>query len=249
MARRLVEVDVDADHEVERVERLVEAGAVGGREHRVAGDGEERTDLAVARLLDLLGEAHHRQLAVDLGKSAHPARVPAEPDAPTLPRAGRAGSSGRGQREHRAARPVEVARQRVADVDEPRRERAELAQARADAAVDGGSLGGRELASGPPDRGRVDPAAGRDELRREVVCESLDVVDPREVRPGRAEVDEPLVEERVHEREQEQRVGAGPDRQVLVGLLRRLRAPRVDDHELAAARPQRLRGARAGRVR
>ena len=48
-----------------------------------------------------------------------------------------------------------------------------------------------------------------------------------------------------HHREQERRVAAGADRDVLVGLARRLGAARVDDDELAAA----LADARAGAPR
>ena len=56
------------------------------------------------------------------------------------------------------------------------------------------------------------------------------------------EAHEALGEQRVHEREEEERVGAGTDEVVLVGLVGRPRAARVDDHDLAAA----LRGSRAG---
>ena len=60
---------------------------------------------------------------------------------------------------------------------------------------------------------------------------------------------EPLGEQHVHEREQQVRVGARPDRVVLVGDLGRAAAARVDDDELAAARPQRLAAGRACRAR
>ena len=48
----------------------------------------------------------------------------------------------------------------------------------------------------------------------------------------------PLLEKRVHHREQEMRVGARTNEHVLVGLLRRPAAARVDDDEPSAARPQ-----------
>ncbi len=51
-------------------------------------------------------------------------------------------------------------------------------------------------------------------------------------RPGSRQ---PLGEDHVHEREQQVRVGAGADEVVLVGDLGGARAPRVDDHDLAAA--------------
>ena len=52
-----------------------------------------------------------------------------------------------------------------------------------------------------------------------------------------------LLEQHVDEREQQVRVGAGPDRVVLVGGLGGAAAARVDDDELAAARLQRLQPA------
>ena len=55
----------------------------------------------------------------------------------------------------------------------------------------------------------------------------------------RARIGELLVEERVGERDEQQRVGAGADEVVLVGLARRARAPRIDDDDLPAARADR----------
>ena len=48
------------------------------------------------------------------------------------------------------------------------------------------------------------------------------------------------LEDRVDDREQEERVGAGPDEVVLVGDRGRLGAARVDQHDAAAARADRL---------
>jgi len=70
MPRRLVAVNVDADHQVERVECVGEPVAARRREHRVPGDREECADLAVTRRLDLLGEAGRRELAEDLAAPA-----------------------------------------------------------------------------------------------------------------------------------------------------------------------------------
>ena len=67
VARGLVEVEVDADHELERLERRGQPLAVRRREHRVAGDREQRADLALARGLDLLRQAGDGQLAEHLG--------------------------------------------------------------------------------------------------------------------------------------------------------------------------------------
>ena len=59
----------------------------------------------------------------------------------------------------------------------------------------------------------------------------------------RARVDEALVEEHVDEREQQVRVGAGPDEVVLVGDLGRAAAARVDHDDAAAALPDRAQPA------
>ncbi|CAM5657113.1 hypothetical protein SGLAM104S_03885 [Streptomyces glaucescens] len=116
----LVEVGVDADHEVEGAERLVEAVAVGRGEHGVGGDGDERADrfAVLRRGVDLLGERGDGELALRLGVPAH-AGVPAA-EGEALAGASRAGRPVGGcLREEGAAGPVEVAGEDVEDVDEP----------------------------------------------------------------------------------------------------------------------------------
>ena len=54
----------------------------------------------------------------------------------------------------------------------------------------------------------------------------------------RTEIDEILGEQDVGEREEEQRVGSGPDRDVFVGFLGGLRPARIDDDETTTARPE-----------
>ncbi len=79
----------------------------------------------------------------------------------------------------------------------------------------------------------VKPAASRRTSSSPSTCAATA---PRSTRP--------LGEQDVHEPEEEEGVGARSDRKVLVGLLRGLRPPRVDDDDLAAASPQRLEPAR-----
>ena len=74
VAGGLVEVRVDADHEVQSGQRLVEPVAVGGGEDGVGGDGDDRPH-RLALLgggVDLLGERGERQLPLGLGVTAHP---------------------------------------------------------------------------------------------------------------------------------------------------------------------------------
>ena len=68
VAGGLVDVDVERDHEVERLDGRLERAGVRRRDQRVAGDRDQRPDLALARGRDLLGEPDDRQLAEDLGR-------------------------------------------------------------------------------------------------------------------------------------------------------------------------------------
>src|SRR5207244_12070237 len=148
---RLVQVDVEAHHEVEPGERARQAVAVRRAEDRIAGDRDETADLALARRLDLLGEAGAGELAHDFGEAAHPARAASGLEA--LPAPGRPAGvcrARRGAREHRAARPVEVAGERVHHIDEPAGKRPELLLAGADAAVDRRRLRRRDLPGEAP---------------------------------------------------------------------------------------------------
>ena len=237
VARGLVEVDVEREHEVQALQGPVQPRAVGRGQHRVARDGDQRADLALARRLHLLREHPDRQLAEHLGRPAD-ARVPAPgPEALAAParplRVGRA----RGRaREHRPAHAVEVAGERVEHVDQPRGQRPELLRAGADAAVHRRARGARERARHALDRRRRDPGHVGHRAGGEVRRQRQDLVDAGEVVDRR---DQALGLEHVHEREQEQGVGAGPDEQVLVGLLGGARAPRVDDHDPSAAGAQR----------
>ena len=98
----------------------------------------------------------------------------------------------RGPGEHQPADRVEVAGEHVDDVDQPARERAELLVAQADAAVDDGALGRREVAGERADAVGVDAGDRRDPLRRPVGDERLDLVDAVEQVGDVAEPNESL---------------------------------------------------------
>ena len=232
----LVAVDVDRHHELERLERRVETTGVRGGHDRIARDRHERADLALARRLDLLGEHDDGELTEVLGETAHPAAPPPELHAAAHAGRGVRAPAGcrRGECEHRAALDVEVPGEDVDHIDQPRRERPVLLGARADAAVDRGTLGGGEVAGHPANRVGVDAADRRDRLGREVSGEPLHVVDTRHQSVGLAEVHETFGEERVHDAEEEVGIGARADEEVLVGLFGSLGPPRVDHHEATA---------------
>jgi hypothetical protein len=108
--RGLVHVDVHREHEVEALDCLLQPLGVRCGDHRVAGDGDEGSDLSFPRSVDLLGKAGHGQLPVALRQPANATMPASEPHA-------LAGSGGvRGvllagcrEREHHAALAVEVA--------------------------------------------------------------------------------------------------------------------------------------------
>ncbi len=85
----------------------------------------------------------------------------------------------------------------------------------------------------------VEPIRRRHRLGREVRRQPLDLVDAGKVPGPLPHVDEALLEEHPHHREEQQGVGAGPDREMLVGQLRGTGAPGVDDGEPPAAAAQR----------
>jgi hypothetical protein len=158
---------------------------------------------------------------------------------------GSAASSGAaGGREHRAAGQVEVAREHVHEIDGPARERAELLHARTEPAITRCRLGGRVLAREAPDRRGGDAAEVGDRLGRELARDRAHGVEVVHAAVGAAQAHEILVEERVHEREQERRVAAGPDEVVLARELGGLGPARIDDDQLAAALRDALQAAR-----
>ena len=88
----------------------------------------------------------------------------------------------------------------------------------------------------------------RDSLGRELFRDLAQVVEPVHVVGERTEVDQILGEQDVGQREEEQRVGSGPDRDVFVGFLGGLRPARIDDDETTTTRSERAQAAREGRA-
>ncbi len=249
MAGGLVEVHVDAHHELDVVEGRVESLAVRSGQHRVAGERDERPDLALAGLEDLLRQCRHRVLAHHLGMLADPRMATTDREATTgAGRAVRRRPACDGRREHHPTRPVEVAAQDVDGVDEPRRGRTELARRGTDASVHGGGGCRCDLAGHPADRRRLDAGRHRHPIGRERCDRDDELVESRQVPIDvLARIGEPVGDEHVGDRREQQGVGARADRHPFVGLLGGLRTARIDHHDLAAARPDRLDA--AGEVR
>jgi hypothetical protein len=78
------------------------------------------------------------------------------------------------------------------------------------------------------------PTRRGDALRWELARDALHVFDPGDEIGDVAEVDEPVREEHVTDREEERGVGAGHDRDPLVGLVGGAGAAGVDDDDLAS---------------
>ncbi len=243
VARGLVEVRVDADHEVEPGQGRVEAQPVGGGQHRVRGDGDDGADPALPRRLDLLGQGGHGQLGLGLGMAADPAAPAAEGEA----LAGTSGAwprPGGGEREQGAAGAVEVAGEDVEHVDQPAGERAVLDGAAADPPVDGGGGRGRQIAGEGADVGGREVAGGCHGLRSETPERLGEFPEAEDLFREHSGGGDPLGEQGVGEGGQQQGVAAGARREVAVGEAGGAGAARVDDDEGAAAGPQRLEPAR-----
>ena len=155
---RLVDVQVQGDHEVQLLERVGQVGAVGAAEHRVAGQHEERAQLAGAGGADLLGHDRGRPGAHDVGEVADPAPLRVVRQLAGLLR----DLLERHDRlpEQHPALPVEVAGEHRQGVDEDAGQRRVAAQARARAAVDRGPGCRGEVARQRAHRLGVDTGAG-----------------------------------------------------------------------------------------
>ena len=73
MAAGRGDIHVDADHQIEVRERRIEPAAVGNRQHRVAGHGNEDAHLAAARCGNFLGHRHGGEFPQHLGVPRNPA--------------------------------------------------------------------------------------------------------------------------------------------------------------------------------
>ena len=130
---------------------------------------------------------------------------------------GEADEVGGGRGEHESALAIEVAGDGVQGDDQPRHEAAELLGTGADAAVRDrrgriGEFTGQKTDIFRGDAGVLRRAFGREVVdglaqRQKAVGERLDTAEPHPV----------LLEQDVQDREQQKRVGPGPDGEVLVG--------------------------------
>ena len=85
MTRGFVDVQVDADHEFQAFQRLLQLTPVGRRQHRITRNGDQRLDLPFAVGQHFLGQRRNRQLAAVLRQPGDatlpPIEVPPDVDA------------------------------------------------------------------------------------------------------------------------------------------------------------------------
>ena len=120
VACRLVEIAVDRDDVLERGERAIEAPPVRRRQHRIAGDGDERAHAPAAVQFDFVGERGDRQVAAELRQLTGAAAPPIVGAAHAEPRQDRHDIDGR-RRQHHAADLVEMTGDEIERLHQPRR--------------------------------------------------------------------------------------------------------------------------------
>ena len=245
VARRLVEVDVQADHQLQPVQRRRDACAVRRRKHRVAGQLISALTCQAGGF-DLLGRAAHRQFQPeDFGRAARPA-APAAVETPR-PAPGRPIvllAKAAAFAEHRAAGFVQVAGGRVEHRPpattpvcrgpacrcrcgrRPRRVRP-----RPDSVPGGGSCRRRWLAL-PPRSGAKEPRLPGASTR------------PRAAPPGPAAP--AFIEQRARHRGEQERVGAGADGQSARQAVPAISGAPLGRSRSAAAAPLSISPRRSG---
>ena len=237
MARGLVQVNVHADHEIQRGQRLRQARSIRAGQHRVGGDGDKGPHLAGAGSLDLFGQTGDGQLAHHLGRAADSGVVAAGGNA--LAAAGPADGVGpKGGRlgKHGAARCVQVPGEHIEHIHQPARQRAEFLGAGADARVHRCLGRGGQGAGQVPDGVGADAAARRHRLRREGGHRLPDLGHAGHPVGHRTEAHQLLGKQGVHQGGQQKHIGAGADEMVGVGHGGGFGAARVDHDQPAAAR-------------
>ena len=218
-------------------ERLVELPRVGCADDGVARERDERLDLPWARSRDLLGEAGYRKLSEHFGCAAHAAVPAPEFEAARELRVGQAHERPRDRvREHHPSGLVEVAGEDIHHVDEPGRQRPELLITSADSPVHRGGGRGRDLARQAANSCRPESGTWRPRPRAGSPRTSALRPQPHSSRLRGARVStSPFGKQHLHDRHQQRCVGPRLDRNPLVRMIHRTRAPRIYDHHLAAA--------------
>ena len=237
VARGLVQVNVHADHKVQRRQRPGQAWPVGAGQHRVGGDGDQRTHLPRAGGLDLFGQAGDGQLAHHLGRAADPGVVATGGNA--LATAGPAhgvGAEGGRLGKHGAARCIQVPGKHIEHIHQPARQRAVFLGAGANARVHRRLGRSGQSAGQVPNGVGAEAAARRHRLGRKRRHRLPDLGHTGHPVGHRAQAHQLLSEQGVHQGGQQKHIGAGTDEMMLVRHGGGLGAAWVDHDQPAATR-------------
>ena len=180
----LVEGVVERDHGVEPGQGGVEPAGVGRRDHRVAGRSPPAPLTWPGPGVSISSARHD---SGNWPSASGAPRTPAVPAAEAPFRAPVLLGGGHGHRlgPHQPADRVEVGGEGADHVGQPRRQRAELLVAGADAGVPGGPVGRRELAGQRADRLGAGPAGGGHPLGREAGPRCAEPRPPPSSRPSK----------------------------------------------------------------
>ncbi|MNZ59189.1 hypothetical protein D3C78_772190 [compost metagenome] len=140
IARGLVDVQVDADHELQPVQRLFQLSTIGGRQHRVTGHGHQRTHLPLPFGEHLFGQRRHRQLTAVLRTPGHPALPLIE-----MPTRGRRHQIDSRLGAQCASDPIQVTGDQVDQLHQPMAQGTERLGGNAHATITNRSPGGGEI--------------------------------------------------------------------------------------------------------
>ena len=228
----LVDIEVQRHHQIQRAQRRVEGRAVGHRQHRIAGEHEQRPQLSWPGRGDLIGDQRRREGAENVWEIADPGTL-----AVVAERA-RAFShvlDGDDLMRHQCpTRPVEVAGHHVQRVDQETDQGAVMSEAGAGAPVGDCRSGGGEFARQRSYGLGGHPGAQGGVLRRKVRAQRAQRVDARGLRRDGGPVLQPLGEHHVQQREHQPGIRIGPHRNVFVGR-RGLGASRIHHQDTPAA--------------
>ncbi len=168
VSRRFVEINVDAHHEVERRQSVIELAAVRCGDDGVSPHHHHCANLSATGRGDFFGHEGCWVLAERFGKTTNTSLSTTGLESLTdsaLTASGGTGSNGQGK--HRSPNHVEVSRYCVEHVHQPRRGGAKAHRARPDAAVHRGTCGVTQLQRDATNGGGIDAHRVFDDFGRE----------------------------------------------------------------------------------
>ena len=234
VAGGFVDVEVDADHEIQLSQGLVQLAAIRAGQHRITGMGHKGFHLPLARGEHFIGQGGHREFATEF-------RVSVDPAAVAIETAGVAaeGTQGHdiegGPGEHDTAFPVQVAGEDVDEIDQPGAEGAVGTGGDAHPGVDS-RTGSRGDVAGQLANDTRGHAHGLGHFFRcPVHHQAGQVLFAIEYGVQLAGRHQQLLEQHLGNGQQQVHIGTGADKMVLVGHFGGLGAARIDDHHLAPA--------------